>query len=295
MTTTQKQIPFYDLYGESFMRMQPDFVHLEDIQSRSADLGWEIKPHRHANLAQIICAFDSQWQVQLDDEVHNLSGNWVVTLPPGVVHGFHLAPNTKGFVLSINADVIANMEMGEDVSAFNQLVWLPQTIEFRSARQAERYFSYLMMLADEMHISDPGASTTIRLLLKLLFITIARQRQLDSVQSGPSGRENRILLGFRELIDKHYQDHMTIDEYAEKLFVSVSTLSRICRQQLSQTPKRLVHQRLISEARRRLVYTQQTLDEIALTLGFKDTGYFCRFFKQMEGTTAGEFRQQKRK
>ena len=88
---------------------------------------------------------------------------------------------------------------------------------------------------------------------------------------------------------------MTIDEYAEKLFVSVSTLSRICRQQLSQTPKRLVHQRLISEARRRLVYTQQTLDEIALTLGFKDTGYFCRFFKQMEGTTAGEFRQQKRK
>ena len=70
LTTTQKQIPFYDLYGESFMRMQPDFVHLEDIQSRSADLGWEIKPHRHANLAQIICAFDSQWQVQLDDEVH---------------------------------------------------------------------------------------------------------------------------------------------------------------------------------------------------------------------------------
>ena len=56
-----------------------------------------------------------------------------------------------------------------------------------------------------------------------------------------------------------------------------------------------MHQRLISEARRRLVYTQQTLDEIALTLGFKDTGYFCRFFKQMEGTTAGEFRQQKRK
>lgn len=293
--TSHKHIPFYDLYGESFLRLKPDFVHLEDIESRSADLEWQIKPHRHGNLAQIICAFDSKWQVQLDDNLYHLSGNWVVTLPPGVVHGFHFAPNTKGFVLSINADVIGNMDMGEDISAFNQLVWLPQTIEFRSQRQADRFLNYLMMLSEEMNISDPGASTTIMLLLKLLLITLARQRQLDTVQNGPTGRENRILLGFRELIDKHYQDHLTIDNYAEKLFVSVSTLSRICRQQLSQTPKRLVHQRLISEARRRLIYTQQTLDEIALTLGFKDTGYFCRFFKQMEGITAGEFRQQKRK
>lgn len=286
-------IPFYDLYGESFMRMQPDFVHLEDIRSRSAGLGWQIKPHRHANLAQMICVFDGKWQVQLDDKSASLAGNWVVTIPPGVVHSFDFSPNTKGFVLSVNADVISNMNVGEDISAFNQLVWLPQTIEFRNQRQAERYFTYLMMLADEMNISDPGASTTIIMLLKLLFITIARQRHLDSVQSGPSGRENKILLGFRELIDAHYQHHLTIDDYAAKLYVSVSTLTRICRQQLSQTPKKLVHQRLVSEARRRLVYTQQSLDDIAQTLGFKDTGYFCRFFKQMEGMTAGEFRKQK--
>lgn len=104
--------------------MQLDFVYFEDIQLCSVDLGWEIKFYWYVNLVQIICVFDSQWQVQLDDEVYNLFGNWVVILLFGVVYGFYFVFNIKGFVLFINVDVIVNMEMGEDVSVFNQLVWL---------------------------------------------------------------------------------------------------------------------------------------------------------------------------
>ncbi|MBT81670.1 MAG: hypothetical protein CL587_14905 [Alteromonadaceae bacterium] len=285
------EIPFYDLYGESFLKLSADFVHLEDIRARSAGLGWEISPHRHGKLFQLICVFDDEWTVQRDDEKLTLQGDWVVTLPPGVVHGFTFAPDTNGYVLSVNADVVNALRSDSAIADFTGAVWSSQAIEFQDKHQSERFVAYLHMLAGEMRSNDPGATVSIHMLLKLLFVLVARQQNTARNLAGTSGRDSRVLLGFRELIDKYYQQHMNVNDYASKLYISVSTLSRICQQHLNTTPKKLIHQRLVNEAKRRLIYTRQSLDEIADTLGFKDTGYFCRFFKQAEGTTAGEFRR----
>jgi len=61
---------------------------------------------------------------------------------------------------------------------------------------------------------------------------------------------------------------------------------------LGRPPKRLIDERLHSEAKRRLMYTRQPLAEIAYTLGFKDYPYFSRFFRNLEGITAGTYRKQ---
>ncbi|MBJ2137664.1 helix-turn-helix domain-containing protein [Paraglaciecola chathamensis] len=53
----------------------------------------------------------------------------------------------------------------------------------------------------------------------------------------------------------------------------------------------IIHQRLVIEAKRRLVYTRQSVDEISAFLGFNIPAYFSRLFKQFVGVTAGTFRQ----
>ncbi len=291
MTSKPQDIPFYDLYGESFLKLSADFVHLEDIRARSAGLGWEISLHRHAKLLQILCVFDNEWTVQLDDKTLQLSGDWLVTIPPGVVHGFNFAPYTHGYVLSVNTDVINEISSGGDIAECTQAVWTPRAIEFNGKEQAQRFSNYLKLLADEMQSRDVGAALSINMIIKLLFVSIARQVREGSSHATISGRDSKVLLGFRELIDGHYTEHLTVADYAARLFISVSTLSRICQHHLHTTPKKLIHQKLINETKRRLIYTRQSLEEIAATLGFKDTGYFCRFFKQSEGVTAGDFRR----
>jgi len=79
------------------------------------------------------------------------------------------------------------------------------------------------------------------------------------------------------LIKKAHKITAGIPDYAEKLHISTSKLNRICKSLLNDSPKAIAHQRLITEAKRRLIYTTQTIDEIALHLGFKDSAYFCRF------------------
>ncbi len=287
VVTISKQIPFYDLYGEAFSKGEPGYVHIEDIDTRSRGLDWEIAPHRHARLAQIVCVFNNSWRVEMDEQHYELAGNWLVLIPAGVVHSFHFSPDTQVFVLSVNQQLVAGSEYQQTAQG---LVWQPQTIELIDSNQTERLTTYIGLLKREMAGAEPGQGFAISQLLPLILLTIARQQRLQDLAAGPVSRELRLMLNFRQLIEQHYSQHWSVNQYAEKLHVSVSTLNRLCQSMLNTSPKAAIHQRLISEAKRRLVYTTQTVEEISLTLGYRDPAYFSRFFKQTTGVTAGQFR-----
>jgi AraC family transcriptional regulator, transcriptional activator of pobA len=288
---TDNAIPFYDLYGEAFIRQEPNVAHVEDIATRSRGLGWEIAPHRHNRLSQIIAVFDGQWTVELDDKQHHLAGNWLVLIPAGVVHGFHFAPNTQGFVLSLNDSLLAGQ--GErTASELSALVWKPQALEFKDTRQIERFCSYIKLLKHELTADEVAQNLAVNHLVQLILVTVLRQQRLQAMILSNASRESTILLKFRALIEQHYQQHLAVKDYAQQLHISISKLNRLCQTLLNDSPKAIIHQRLVIEAKRRLIYTKQSLEEIAEVLGFSDPAYFSRVFKQMVGVTAGAFRQQ---
>lgn len=288
---TDNAIPFYDLYGEAFIRQEPNVAHVEDIATRSRGLGWEIAPHRHNRLSQIIAVFDGHWTVDLDDKHHELQGNWLVLIPAGVVHGFHFASNTKGFVLSLNDSLLVGQ--GETTAGeLSALVWKPQALEFKDSMQIELFCSYIKLLKHELTADEVAQNLAVNHLVQLILVTVLRQQRLQAMTLSNTSRESSILLKFRALIEQHYMQHLAVKDYAQQLHISISKLNRLCQTLLNDSPKAIIHQRLVIEAKRRLIYTKQSVEEIAEVLGFSDPAYFSRFFKQMVGLTAGAFRQQ---
>ena len=49
-----RDIPTFSLYGEAASATGAEFVHIEDIQSRSERHNWEIDAHTHRGLFQIV-------------------------------------------------------------------------------------------------------------------------------------------------------------------------------------------------------------------------------------------------
>lgn len=288
---TDNAIPFYDLYGEAFIRQEPNVAHVEDIATRSRGLGWEIAPHRHNRLSQIIAVFDGQWTVDLDDKYHELQGNWLVLIPAGVVHGFHFASNTQGFVLSLNDSLLAG-QSESTAGELPALVWKPQALEFKDTQQIERFCNYIKLLKHELTADEVAQNLAVNYLVQLILVTVLRQQRLQAMTLSNVSRESSILLKFRVLIEQHYMQHLAVKDYAQQLHISISKLNRLCQTLLNDSPKAIIHQRLVIEAKRRLIYTKQSVEEISEVLGFNDPAYFSRFFKQMVGVTAGAFRQQ---
>jgi len=96
---------------------------------------------------------------------------------------------------------------------------------------------------------------------------------------------------FRLLIEAHYLKHWPVARYARQLAVSESSLNRLCQDLTGGTAFDVVQQRVLLEARRRLMYVPGSVAMIAEELGFKDPAYFCRFFRRHTGLSPTAFRR----
>ena len=74
--------PTYALYGEPESGEALDALHCESIAERSAHHDWEIRPHRHAGLLQILYMRRGQGEALIEGVQHAMRGPCLVTVPP---------------------------------------------------------------------------------------------------------------------------------------------------------------------------------------------------------------------
>ena len=96
---------------------------------------------------------------------------------------------------------------------------------------------------------------------------------------------------FSQLLDAHFRTKKTVRFYADQLAVTANHLNALCRQVVNQTASELIHERVITEAQRRLAHSTDSVGQVADYLGFDDPSYFTRYFKKYVGHTPESFRQ----
>ena len=94
-------LPTYALYGEPGRTQATDWLHCERIAERSQRHDWEIRPHRHAALVQILHIARGTAQAWLDGRSQPLAGPCVLLMPALVPHGFVFAPDIDGTVVTV--------------------------------------------------------------------------------------------------------------------------------------------------------------------------------------------------
>jgi len=95
---------------------------------------------------------------------------------------------------------------------------------------------------------------------------------------------------FLSLVEKYYtQQHETLF-CSKKIALSSKRLNMLSRQELGIIVKQLLQQRILLEAKRKISEGNKPFKNISLELGFKDTSYFSRFFRQNAGITPQQFR-----
>jgi AraC-like DNA-binding protein len=86
----------------------------------------------------------------------------------------------------------------------------------------------------------------------------------------------------------------TASQVAKLLGVSRSWLNQLVRQETEKNLTDHLRGRLILESKRLLAHSDLNVSEIAYQLGFEDPSYFTRLFRQVEGLSPREFREEYR-
>lgn len=94
-----------------------------------------------------------------------------------------------------------------------------------------------------------------------------------------------------DYIRQNYHLHFTVDELAEVAHLSVSALERRFKKYLGKTPKQLINEVRLENARKLLVETNIPIAQVGEDTGFTDHSYFSKQFRLFFGELPSEFRR----
>lgn len=286
---TLKSIPVFKLYGEAAEWRTPDLLHCESIPERSSLYDWEIHRHRHADLAQLLYVQRGAAMLEIEGEQTRIERPSIQVVPPMCVHGFNFSPDVDGFVITIAAPL---MNWLQEQSDPKRLV-----LQYPGCYTADADQPYLDMLCSTLNREysnlEPSRDLLLRSLVSALVVWVSRREQERQVIGERRDRSQAYLTTFSKLIERHYREHLPISRYAAILGVTPVYLNTLCQRLAHQSALSLVHQRLLLEAKRNLIYTTLNINQIADLLGFSEAAYFTRFFKRLTGTTPYAFRSGK--
>nr|WP_319554051.1 response regulator [uncultured Vibrio sp.] len=92
-------------------------------------------------------------------------------------------------------------------------------------------------------------------------------------------------------IEKDIFQNITLDEIAEKTFVSSCYLSRAFKKNESIGFSNYITKRKLTIASSLLKYSNLKINKISLELAWKDSNYFCRIFKKEIGISPSDYRE----
>ena len=245
MSFSAPRVANYNLFGES--HDLPDVVHCEAIVTRAALHDWELTPHRHARLHQILVVSDGGGRALLEDGRHDLAPMRLVNVPVGAVHGFSFTPESNGWIVTLSAEILDESLAPQE--GLRQALARPfiapahddvlATMERIFAEFAGRRFARAQIL---------------RSLCGVLigFVARAGAEGNPAVENRASGA---LPQKFEALLEAHFREHWSVADYARALAVTTTHLSRVLGAATGRAASQLIQERVIREARRCLVYT----------------------------------------
>jgi AraC family transcriptional activator of pobA len=160
-------------------------------------------------------------------------------------------------------------------------------------RERARLSGLCSDLDEEHSLAREGYRLAMRGLLALIAIGVARlaasRARTGSVTLHPA---DSTVAHLRALVDEFFRSERQLGFYAEKLAMTVDRLNDHVKRATGVTAGHLIRQRVLTEAKRQLVFTAQPIQDIAEELAFADPSHFARFFRKHTGTTPHEFRDQ---
>ncbi|KAA3632544.1 MAG: AraC family transcriptional regulator [Bacteroidetes bacterium] len=107
----------------------------------------------------------------------------------------------------------------------------------------------------------------------------------------PSANLDYLLL-FKDLLEDYFHKEKSVKYYASELTISEKQLHKATTSVLDKTPKQIINERVLLEAKRLLVHSNQPIKSIAYELGYDEPTNFIKYFRKYTGTTPSEFREQ---
>lgn len=250
---------------------QPDEVHVHDFEELIVGISGGLEHTINCEVAQVaapLVAFVAKGQPHrlVTRVVEGQFDMWVLRFKSEFI-----AETVFQLYYSFHQKANVSLQMG---TCFNRLGQLCELIDL------------------EMRHPAPDLSV-VRHLLSALFIMIeSEKKKVAADDSEGLAIQNETFLAFLKILEDNFRRPLSVEFYAEKLFMSSRNLNLICQKIMNQSVSELIETRKLTEAKHLLAHSAKSVSEIGFELGYNEKSYFSKVFKKKAGVTPSEFREE---
>ncbi|WP_281323554.1 AraC family transcriptional regulator [Flavobacterium aestivum] len=288
----KSKIQHYDigrLFGTANKKFEFALLNFDELQSLFSQIDTNDIEYYHKHSFYIIGWVDSGFCTQtLDKQTYNLKKNSLFFVCPGQVHEneFKTSEDFSGGAILLSSDFFSLLQDNQNTlleltfidNAFGNPQLELNAETFKIIRQT------IDLIASEYNQNTAQHDLIFQSLLLTLFLQLQRQVDKDLLKTVPK-HSLTVYKQFKRLVELHYKEEKSIDDYANILNITPRHLNRIIKESSGKTPNEILRSRIILEAKRLLTVTDKSVSEIGYEVGFTDNSYFNKVFKKEVGVT----------
>jgi len=146
------------------------------------------------------------------------------------------------------------------------------------------------METEYLRSPDDAQYLILHNMLHIFLLQAEREmRKQGFIELKPCANLDYLVL-FKDLLEQNFSRERSVNKYAAKLCISEKQLHKATTCLLDKTPKQIIDERLLLEAKRLLAHSNQSIKEIAYALGYDEPTNFIKYFRKHTHSTPSEFR-----
>lgn len=246
---------------------------------------WKHTIHKHDDMCEIILIIEGQGSYIINNEKYLAKKGDLLIYNRGILHDERSDPSNplKTYCLGIN---------GLHINGLNELQIIPSHVcpVIDTNEKFQSFTNYFETILNEFNAKNKYYEIVCQSLVTTIIILI--NRMIQNVPNDLNNKKSRtIALKVKEYIDANYMKDLKLDNIAKMFNFSTFYLAHSFKKETFFSPIEYIIQRRIGEAQRLLLYTNKTIKEVGLDVGYNDANYFSLIFKKTTGVSPSSFRK----
>ncbi|MBB6369373.1 AraC family transcriptional regulator [Chryseobacterium shigense] len=249
------------------------------------------KPHRHDFYAAVLFT-KGKGIHEIDFQRYDVSEGSLFFLSPGQIHSWELSEDIDGYIFFCSQEFYEMHYVNQKLRNFPFFgsVSFPRKLQLDPDEMIKNT-GLFQDLEREYQAQDLMKEGFILSLMSQIFINATRlfSKNVDMHSSSASLSYFKHYQDFEDLMEQHFTTQKSISYYASLLGITPKHLNRIIQTVVQKTATDIITERVVLEAKRMLMYLDESLIEIAFRLGYEEYSYFVRVFRKSSGMTPTQF------
>jgi AraC-like DNA-binding protein len=242
--------------------------------------------HRHA-FHQVVFLTEGGGSHRVDGQERKVQAPWLMVIPKGKMHLYLPDQEARGWIMDFGEEFLEK-EASELLSLGVSL----SDLAIDEAELFEQSSSLARIIWDLGKVKRDEARPALRHLLSAFLLLFQPRFREQAGRSQPHRASDfQLAQAFLRLLDASFSTEKEVEFYVRKLRCTPRRLGAACKAALGRNPQTVIIERCMLEAKRFLLHTEMTIQQIATTLGCEDQSNFTKAFRKATGETPSGFRK----